>query len=130
MEIDARSHLLLAAGLSAFSCRLKTLSLTELEPGPRSALPVLLAFLHAGIPRDEPLLLQLLSQLGVVVGQRARDAVPDGARLSRRPAAGHRHVDVEALRRLRREEGLLDHHLEDVVREVVVEGTLVDRDLA
>ena len=102
--------------------------LRELEPGPRSALAVLLALLHPGVARQEAFLLQLLAQLQVVDRQRARDPVADRSGLARGAAAGDRDVDVELLGRLGREERLLDDHLEDVVREVVVERSLVDGD--
>src|SRR5258706_13682652 len=106
----------------------RQLALRELEPGAGAALAVFLAFLHAGIARQEAFLLELLAELQVVLRESARDAVTDRARLSGRAASRNRHVDVEPLRRLRREKRLLDDHLQDVIGEVIVEGAFVDRD--
>src|SRR5262245_57467332 len=106
----------------------RRLTLGELEPGAGAALAVLLALLHPGIAREKAFLLELLAELRVVLRQRARDPVSDRSRLPRRPAAGDGDVDVEPLRRLGREQRLLDDHLEDVVGEVLVERPTVDRD--
>src|SRR5690349_15020781 len=54
----------------------------------------------------------------------------DGARLARAAAPLDGDGDVELLRRLREQQGLLDDHLQDLVREVVVERAPVDLDLA
>src|SRR5687767_9979335 len=107
---------------------LETLPLAELEPGPRAALAVLLAFLHPRVARQKALFLELLAELRVVVGQRPRDPVANRPGLSRSSASPNPDVDVELLRRLDREERLLDDHLQDVVGKVVVEAPRVDRD--
>src|SRR5580765_2951722 len=122
-------------GSEPVDCRLLTVdstfsTLRELEPRPGSSLAVLLALLHPRVAGQEAFLLELLAELQVVLGQRAGDAVADGAGLAGRAAAGDRDLDVEPLGRLRGEERLLDDHLQDVVGEVIVEGALVDRDRA
>src|SRR6266545_936382 len=124
IEIETRKHLPFRRIPPA---RIEPLPFAELEARPGAALSVLLAFLHPRIAGQESFLLQLLAQFGVVLGQRPGDPVADRAGLTGRTAAGDAHVDVELLRRLHREERLLDDHLENVVGEVIVEGTLVDR---
>src|SRR3954451_6429695 len=88
--------------------RASGLALRELEAGPGALLSVLLALLHARIAREETGLLETLAELGIVDLQRARDAVADGAGLSRGTAAVDRDDDVELVRRLGERERLLD----------------------
>src|SRR6476661_10690736 len=73
IEIETRKHLLFPPDSAG---AVPTLSLAELEPGPRSALPVLLAFLHPGVPRQKALFLQLPPTLHVELRQGAGDPVP------------------------------------------------------
>src|SRR6266545_3968470 len=107
------------------------LTLAELEAAPGALLSVLLALLDAGVPREESRLLEALPEFQVELAQRARDAVADGSRLRRRTTAGDDGQHVELLGRLRDREGLLGHHLQRfVAAEVVVEGLVVEMDLA
>src|SRR6266545_6437963 len=108
-----------------------SLTLAELEAAPGALLSVLLALLDAGVPREESRLLEALPEFQVELAQRARDAVADGSRLRRRTTAGDDGQHVELLGRLRDREGLLGHHLQRfVAAEVVVEGLVVEMDLA
>src|SRR6476619_465861 len=125
IENEARKHLPFPPDSAGAAT---TLPLAELEPGPRPALAVLLAFLHPGVPRQKALFLQLAPELRVELGQGARDPVADGAGLAGGPSARHPYEDVELLGRVHGQERLLDDHLQDVVREVLVERALVDGD--
>src|SRR5205085_4812968 len=106
------------------------LALGELETSASTALTVLLALLHARIPREETSLLETLAQFDVVDLKRAGDAVTNGAGLAGRSAAVDRDDHVELVDRLSERERLLDDHLQHIVAEVVVEFAAVDGDLA
>src|SRR5687768_6607235 len=67
-----------------------SLTFTELEPLTGASQAVLLAFFHARIRRQQPVLLQLLAELGVECDERARNPQAYGARLAVHAAAGHR----------------------------------------
>src|SRR5215813_14010250 len=77
----------------------KNLAFRELEAFTRALLTVLLTLFGAGIAREQSGLFELLTQLGVELEQRARDAVTHCAGLTSNAAA----VDV-------------DHHVEFVDR--------------
>src|SRR6185295_1624288 len=81
------------------------LPLAELEPGAGALLTVLLALLLARIARQQAGRLQSVAQLGVVLEQGARDAVPDRAGLARAATPDHRDEDVESLGSLRQQQG-------------------------
>src|SRR5687767_10189850 len=57
------------------------LAFTELETFPCAGHAVFLAFLDAGIRREQAVLLQLTAQFGVELHERARDTQAHGARL-------------------------------------------------
>src|SRR5207302_2786407 len=103
-----------------------TSTLAELEARARALLAVLLALLLAGIAGQEPGRLEAVAQLAVVLEQGAGDAVADGAGLPGAAAAFDGGDDVELLRRLGEQQRLLDDHLQDFVREVVVQRAAVD----
>src|SRR3989454_2901157 len=106
------------------------LPLGELEPLPRSRSPVLLALHGARIAREEPRLLQWRPVLRIELGERAADPVPDGASLSREPAAADDHGDVHLVELLDHLERLLEDHLAGLAPEVLVEGAVVDDEFA
>src|SRR5450759_2799004 len=76
------------------------LPLRELEPGPGSALTVLLPFLHARVARQKTSLLQRGAELEVEEAEGAGDAVADRSGLARAAAAVHQGDDVELVDRL------------------------------
>src|SRR5574341_1454916 len=109
----------------------RSLTLAELEPGAGALLSVLLALLDARVARQEAGLLELDAQLGVVLAERSRDRVSDGARLGGHAAAVDRGYDVELVVRLRHRERLLDDLLQGLdASEVVVEPARVELELA
>src|SRR2546423_8475479 len=105
-----------------------TLLFAALQALARASHAVLLAFLDARIGREQPVLLQLLPQLRVVLDERARDRQPHRAGLSVLAAAGDRREDVELLARLRQEQRPPDLRPQRVGREVFVELSVVDGD--
>ena len=76
-----------------FSYRLR-----ELEAFASALLPILLPFLDARVARDQAGLLQRGTQVGIVFEQRARNAVANRARLSRRSAAADINQNVKLAR--------------------------------
>src|SRR5512132_3739157 len=84
IEIETRKHLLFPPDSAG---AYPTLSLAELEPGPRSALAVFLSFLHPGVAGQKALFLQLPAKLRVVLRQGAGDSVADRPGLSGSTAA-------------------------------------------
>src|SRR3989442_5319946 len=106
------------------------LPLGELEPLPRSRSPVLLALHGARIAREEPRLLQWRPVLRIELGDRAAAPVPDGASLSREPAAADDHGDVHLDELLDHLERLLDDHLAGLATEVLAERAVVDDESA
>src|SRR5439155_6218659 len=82
------------------------LPLAELEALARARLPVLLAFLHARIPRQEALAAEQGLQRFVLPHQRARHAEPDRAGLAGEPASRDAHVHVELVAQIRHLERL------------------------
>src|SRR6266496_4466624 len=79
---------------NAIATKQPPLAFTELEALARSRHAVLLAFLGARVARQQSVGLERLAQLGVVLDERAGDAEPHGARLSRDAAAGDGRQDV------------------------------------
>ena len=74
---------------SSFLQNDSTLALAELETLARASHAVLLAFLDAGIAREQAGLLQARAQLDVVFAEGARDAEPERARLAGFPNASN-----------------------------------------
>src|SRR2546425_12690210 len=83
-------------------------SLRELEPLPGARPARLLALDGAWIPRQQPLLPQLLAVPLVRQAQRPRDRQPQRARLPRLAASRDDGADVERAQGVRRRERLLD----------------------
>src|SRR5204862_4738900 len=79
---------------------------------------------------DQPGLRQRRLQLGVVLDQRPRDAVANRARLTRLPAADDVDHDVERLLVVGQHQGLPHDHAAGLAREELVDGLVVDDDLA
>src|SRR4051794_33245516 len=108
----------------------RLLPLGELEPLACSRPSVLLALDGAGIAGEESRFLECRAEVDVELGERAADAVPDGAGLTRQPAAADVHEDVDLAELLDHLEGLLEHHLARLAPEVLVERARIDRELA
>src|SRR5512143_3665003 len=106
------------------------LALGELEATSRLGPAVLLALDGARIAGQEATLLQHATKLGLEAGERFRDAVADGARLSRQPAPAHGADDVELALALGGDERLLQDHLQHGAREIDRVLLAVDGDLA
>src|SRR5687768_4470054 len=104
------------------------LTFAELEPLARASQAVLLAFLDARVGRQEPVLLQLLAQLRVVVDEGARDPELDRAGLAVDAAAGDRREDVELLTHFGHRQRALDLRPQGVGGEVALELAVVDGD--
>src|SRR6476619_5153899 len=68
---------------NAIATKKPPLPVAELEALARSGHTVLLALFRARVAREEPFVLECLAEFGVVFDERARDAQPDGAGLSR-----------------------------------------------
>src|SRR3954464_5761157 len=107
----------------------RLLPLGELEPLACSRASVLLALDGAGVAGEESRFLQRGAEVAVEFGERAADAVPDGAGLTRQPAAADVHEDVDLAQLLDHLEGLLEHHLARLAAEVLVESARVDGEL-
>src|SRR4029078_5308814 len=91
---------------------------------------VLLGLLGAGVPAEEPGLLQLGAELGVELDEAAGDAQAEGAGLAGGATAVDGGVDVVHRLGLRQAERLREDHAIGVRREVVGDVATVDRDLA
>src|SRR5262245_44052916 len=87
------------------------LALRELEPLAGARPAVLLALHHPRVASEEAGLLQRRAEVGVELGQRAADAVPDGARLAGEPPAADVHGDVHLAELLHHLQRLLEDHL-------------------
>src|SRR5256885_13456792 len=81
-----------------------TLPFAELEAFARASHAVLLAFLDARVGREQPVLLQLLAQLHVVLDERPRHREAHRARLAVDAAAGDGREDIELLAALGEEQ--------------------------
>src|SRR5688572_5527845 len=109
---------------------LSELTLAELEPLAGSGQSVLLAFLRAGVAREEAFLAQLRAQLLVVLHEGARDAEAQGAGLAGHAAAGRRREHVELVDGFGQDQGVADDELQNLRGEVVLDGLAVDDDLS
>src|SRR5438094_3316704 len=117
---SSRSFIAIAAKLSS------SLPFTELEALARSRHAVLLAFLRARVAREEPLGLERLAQIGVVLHERARDAESHGARLSRDAATIDGGQNIELIGRFRENQRLTDLRAERFGWKERFERTVVD----
>src|SRR5438270_7961342 len=106
------------------------LTLRELEALARALLPVLLAFFHSRVARQESVLAQRRPQLRIEPRNRSRQSHAHRARLAAHSAAmrGHHHIhlvrDVRELQRLRRV------MLPGMIRKVLFDFPAVHRKLA
>ena len=91
---------------------------------------VLFALLHSRIAGKEPCLFQRAAKLRICGEQRAGDAVTNRARLAGRAAAVDVDVHVILFGKVRENQGRTDDHLEGFETEILVDVTLVDRDVA
>lgn len=106
------------------------LSLRELEPLTRALLSVLLTFLLTRITCDQAGLLQGRAEVGVEFHQRTRDPVTNRSGLSGRTTAIDVHKNVELADRVGQAKRLTDDHPKSFVREVRIERTTIDNDVA
>src|SRR6185503_10849841 len=104
------------------------LALRVLRATTRLAQTDLLALDLARIARHETGLAQRLAEPFIVVHQRPRDAVADGAGLARRAAAADGDVKVELALGLGDRQGLTHDHARGLATEKLVQWTAVDHD--
>src|SRR6476469_5317492 len=110
--------------------RRRRLTLGVLGSFARPLEPVLLAFLHPGISREQAGLAQRDAMaFGIELEQCPRDAVTDRARLAGHPAPLDLDHYVEAALRAGHPERHPHLGFVDGVPEVLLEGTTVDHDL-
>src|SRR5436190_2300634 len=107
-----------------------TSALGELRPLARLLQARLAALLGPRIPGEESTPLQLAPKLGVDLGQRSGDAVADSPCLTADAAAVHPHAHVDGLLVTGRSQRQANGRLVQGPREELLEGTLVDLDLA
>src|SRR5437867_6208706 len=86
---SSRSFIAIPGNSSSFSLTFWRLPFAELEALTRASHAVLLPFLDARIRRQQPVLLQLLAELRVVLDKCSRDLEAHRAGLSVLAAAGH-----------------------------------------
>src|SRR5262249_11463470 len=108
----------------------KNLAFRELEAFTRALLTVLLTLFGAGIAREQSGLFELLTQLGVELEQRARDAVTHCAGLTSNAAAVDVDHHVEFVDRVGQLQRLADDHAKGFVLEVQIDGGAVDFEIA
>src|SRR5580765_1191053 len=106
------------------------LTFRELESRTSTFLPVFLTLFLTRIACDEARFFERRTQVRIKFHQRTRDAVTDRTGLSGCAAAVDIDEKVKFLNSLRKAKRLTNDHLQRFVREVGVEITLVNRDLA
>ena len=112
------------------SCFELKLALAELRRATGSLEAVLLTFLHARVAGQEAGLLQGRAQLGVVLQQRAGQAVADGAGLAGAAAADNVDNNVELAFGAGEHQRAAGEQLQGVEADVIVDITAVDGELA
>ena len=110
--------------------RVSGLALAELEPFARAGLAVFLAFLHARIAGEKTHLLELLSECLVLFEKGLSYAVTQSTCLSRNAAALYCCLDIVSSLRISSLQGLNDTDAVERALEILINGPLVDRDLA
>src|SRR5579871_488219 len=108
--------------------REKASALRELEAASCLGMPVFLAFDYARIAREETVRLQRCAKSRFVGHKRTADAVANGARLPRKPAALYRHRDVELTIAIGCDQRLAQDHAEHRAREIDLFLFAVDND--
>src|SRR5256885_12472963 len=108
----------------------KNLTLRELEALARALLPVLFAFLHAGIAREKTVCTKRWPQIRVELGNGARQSHAHRARLSANTAAMRGHHNVHLLGHIREFQRLGGVMLPCKVREIIGDRTFVQREFA
>src|SRR6185369_10678325 len=109
---------------------LSALALGELLAASRLVEADLLALDLARVARDEPGLRQRRLERGIVLDQRAGDAVAHRAGLARLAAAEDVDLDVERLRVVGELERLAHDHAARLAREEHIDGLVVHDDIA
>src|SRR4029079_43577 len=102
------------------------LALGELRRLARLVQAGLLALDDAGVTREEALTLERDAHLRIRLDERARDAMPDGAGLTRRATPCDANAKVVGRRRLGDLKRRENHLAMEGAREVLVEGAAVD----
>src|SRR5579872_230017 len=108
----------------------ETLAFRELEPFARALLAVLLPFVASRVAGQQSGLLQLRTQLGIELDQRASDPQPGSACLADGAAAIRENQDVKLLRHFRGEQRLTHNGARRFIDKIMFEGPAVYRDLA
>src|SRR4051812_11740674 len=106
---------------------MRALALAELRTLARLLEAGLLALLRTRVAREEAPALELATEVGVGLEQRARDAVAQGAGLGAHAAAVHPGDDIHAVLVADGLQRLADRALEGRAREEVVHRLAVDR---
>ena len=106
------------------------LTLRELRRSARFLETVLLSLLHTRIASKEARLFKRRAVHGVCLDERARYAVADSSRLTRKTAALDIHVHVELVRRTDLFGRLTNDILKRIESEIIVNAALVDHDIA
>ncbi len=109
---------------------MRILALTELEGPTGFAATVLLALHHAGITREEAFFFQGRSVLSVDADQRAGHGQANGFGLTFETPAAHVHLQVVVAHFFHHRKRLLHNGLQNLGREVGIQGFLVDGDRA
>jgi hypothetical protein len=106
------------------------LTLRELDTTAGTAETVLLAFLHAGISRQEAVVPKRLEEVLIHPDQSASQAHANSAGLTHRTATGDANKNIHRLRLADAIQGLLDLASLFVGREVFVKWATIDDDLS
>jgi hypothetical protein len=109
---------------------LEKLAFRELEPLASALLSVLLALVLAGVTGEEAGLLELRAKFPIEFDQGARDSETDCVSLTSHAAAMGKNQDVELFCHLGDEKRLPNRDAQGFGREVVVERTPVDGNIA
>jgi len=108
----------------------RQLAFGELEPLTSALLTVLLALVTARIASEEARLLEALAQLTVELDQGASDSKTDRIGLTRDSTTMGEDQNIELVGHLRDEQGLTHRDTPGFGREILLEGTSVDRNVA
>src|SRR5215475_2609671 len=115
---------------SSQSERRRKLTLRELEALARALLPVLLAFLHAGVARQKTVGTKRRPQLRIEARDGARQSHANRSGLSADAAAIGGHHDIYLITEVGKLQRLGGIMLPRMIREVGLDATAVDRELA
>lgn len=106
------------------------LTFRELETGASGALTIFFTFFGARITRQETGMFEGRTEVGIVIDERASNAVKDGASLSGFTAAADVDDDVEIVGEVDELERLTQNHAKRRTVEILVDALLVDGNIA